>query len=275
MKKFGKGQIMSIKLIAMDLDGTLLTSERLVSERTIKTLKAARERGVHLTIATGRMMNSAEHFGSLIGADVPLISCNGSLVQKPDEDEPLFCRRLPDEVAQKLLTLCHERGWYCQWYVGRSIYAEKYLPEFFQAYRTIKNFKVIEVGERYLDYAHNVIQCVVRDLDGGIWKIAEEISAVFPNEVWLQQRTGTSTDITMPGVNKALGLQALMDHLGLGADEVMACGDSDNDVSMLELAKTAVVPANGLPMAKAKATFLAPSHDEDGIAVAIEKLVLA
>ena len=258
----------------MDLDGTLLTTERLVSPRTLAALSAARQKGVHLTIATGRMLNSAEYFGGVIGADVPLICCNGSLVQGMGADKPLFRRTLPDDLVARLLTMCHQNGWYSQWYVGKKIYAEKYDPAFFTAYTTVQNFHVVEVGDKFLDYAHNVIQCVVRNLDGEIPRIAAAIKKAFPTGLTLQQNTGTSSDITAPEVNKALGLEALAEHLHLKREEIMACGDGDNDVSMLEFAGTSVVPANGLAMAKAKATFLAPSHDEDGIAVAIEQLVL-
>lgn len=265
---------MSIKLIATDLDGTLLNSERLVSERTLRVLTAARRKGVHITVATGRMLNSAEYFGGLIGADVPLICCNGGLVQAAHSDAPLFERTLPDELTVRLITMCREHGWYIQWYSGQSIYAERYDPKFFAAYTTLPDFHVIETGDNFRAYVHNVIQCVVRDLDGNIPHIAAAIRRAFPTEIVLQQNTGTSSDITAPEVNKALGLKALADYLHLVPDEIMACGDSDNDISMLEYAGTSVVPANALPMAKERATFLAPSHDEDGIAAAIEKLVL-
>ena len=76
------------------------------------------------------------------------------------------------------------------------------------------------------------------------------------------------------GVSKATGIEAIMRTLGVEASEVMACGDSDNDLSMLRLAGTSVVTANGQEEAKALATYLAPSCDEDGVARAIEELVL-
>ena len=89
-----------------------------------------------------------------------------------------------------------------------------------------------------------------------------------------QQNTGNSADLTAPDVDKALGLSWLAQRMGLQPEEVMACGDGDNDLAMLRYAGTAVVPANGLDAARALATYHAPSNDEDGIAVAIEDLVL-
>ena len=111
---------------------------------------------------------------------------------------------------------------------------------------------------------------MIRDLTG---RIDEKVR--LPGEIAAQQNTGTSADLTPPGVTKALGLSFLMEQYGLTPAEVMACGDADNDLPMLRFAGTAVVPENGLPEAKALATYHAASNDEDGIAKAIEQFVLA
>ena len=265
---------MAIKLIAMDLDGTLLNSDKLISERNFQALEAARRMGVGVTIATGRMYLSAAYFGRLIQANVPLICCNGSLVRSMENPEPVFVRYLAKSAVEELLTYCHENDWYVQWYIGEDIYARVYLPEYFASYRTVKNFRVTEVGDDFLSYTEPVIQCVVRDLDGRIGELVSEVQRRFPTTIFPQQNTGFSVDLTPPGVNKAVGLEALMKSLGLTPDEVMVCGDADNDLEMLRFAGTSVVPANGQPAAKALATYLAPSNDEDGIGRAIEELVL-
>jgi Cof subfamily protein (haloacid dehalogenase superfamily) len=265
---------MAIKLIALDLDGTLLTSEKVVSSRTKRALRRAMDSGVYVTIATGRMLRGAVPFGREIGANAPLICCNGAVVQGMEDTEPAFQRCLPDEVARRLLSFCHAHGWYMNWYIGGDIFVESYRPEYFRAYRTIRDFAVREVGEDFLSYAHQVIQCVIRDLTGRIDEKVKMVEQEFGSAVYAQQNAGLSADLTPPGVTKALGLSFLMKRLGLSPAEVMACGDSDNDLSMLRLAGTAVVPENGLAEAKALASYRAASNDEDGIAEAIERLVL-
>ena len=236
-----------IKLIALDLDGTLLNSEKRVTPYTRDVLRRAMARGVHVTLATGRMIGGAAYFGRQVGVNAPLICCNGGVVQGMDAPEPLFLRCLPQETVCRLLTLCHARGWYANWYIGREIFVEHFDAAYFHAYRTAEDFKVrVAVVEREL-----------------------------PGEIAAQQNTGTSADLTPPGVTKALGLSFLMEQYGLTPAEVMACGDADNDLPMLRFAGTAVVPENGLPEAKALATYHAASNDEDGIAKAIEQLVLA
>lgn len=266
---------MAIKLIAMDLDGTLLNSDKLVSQRSLDVIQAAKEKGVGVTIATGRMLQSAEYFARIIGVNVPMVYCNGSVVQGVGEEEPIFRRTFPEEVVRRLLTMCHEKGWYIQWYIGRDIFAEDYRQEYFYSYRTTEDFTIREVGDRFLEYTQGVVQCVVRDMSGGISDIVTEIRREFGNAVLPQQHTGFSVDLNPQGVHKDVGLAALVEHLGIKREEVMACGDADNDLDMLRFAGVSVVPANGSNEARALADYLAESNDADGIAKAIEKLVLA
>lgn len=263
-----------IKLIAFDLDGTLLNSEKLISPRTMQAVQAAMAKGVHITLATGRMIGGAAYFGHLLGLNSPIICCNGGVVQGMDDPEPLFVRHMEPAVVRRMLTYCHDHGWYANWYIGREIYVEEYIADYFFAYRTVKDFHVQAVGDRYLDYTENVIQCVLRDLDGKVEPKVAELQRAIPKGFVAQQNTGTSADLTPPGVTKALGLEFLMHHYSLTPENVMACGDGDNDLPMLKFAGTAVVPANGLPCAKALATYHAESNDEDGIAKAVEELVL-
>jgi Cof subfamily protein (haloacid dehalogenase superfamily) len=265
---------MAIKLIAMDLDGTLLNSDKTISPRNMAAIQAAKAMGVGVTIATGRMYMAAAYFGRLIGANVPLVCCNGGMVQSLKETEPLFIKCLDKDVVRELLVLCHERKWYAQWYIGQEIYAEKYQPEYFASYRTVENFHIKEVGDDFLSYTDQVIQCVVRDLRAGIPEVVEEIQQHFSTTIFPQQDTGFSVDLTPPGINKAVGLAALMKDMGLTPAEVMACGDADNDLAMLRFAGTSVVPANGQPEAKELASYLADENDADGIGRAIEELVL-
>lgn len=263
-----------IRLIALDLDGTLLNSDKLITPRTFAALKAAMKKGVHVTIATGRMLAGAAMFGRQFGANAPLICCNGGVVQGMDDEASLFERHMDPETVRGILSFCHERGWYVNWCIGRDVCAEYFAPKWYYAYRTVKDFRVREVGDRFLDYTENVIQCVVRDLDGNVEPMVQALKAALPNQFHAQQNTGTSSDLTPIGVTKALGLEFLMKHYGLTPENVMACGDGDNDLPMLDFVGTAVVPENALPEAKARATYHASSNDDDGIAKAIEELVL-
>ena len=220
------------------------------------------------------MLDGAACFAREFGANAPVVCCNGGCVQEMDAEEPLFARYFPQDVAERLLAFCYARDWYVNWYVGRETLAPFFDEKYFFAYRTVEGFHAHPVGGDYQSHTKNVIQCVVREPGGQVQPMVEAILEHFGGEVFVQQNTGTSADLTPPGVTKALGLSFLMERYGLVPENVMACGDGDNDIPMLKLAGTAVVPENGLPEAKALATYHALSNDEDGIARAIEELVL-
>lgn len=267
---------MSIRLIAMDLDGTLLNSAKVVSKRNMRAIEAAQACGVYVTIATGRMFISAEFFGKRIMANAPIICCNGGMVQAVGADEPVFESHLSEDAFTELMELSEERNWYMQWYIGRDIYADKFRPEYFVSYKSMKDaFVVKEVGKGgWRKYRHNVIQCVARDLDGRIERVTHEIEQRFGGRIRAQQNTGYSVDLTPPEVNKALGISKLADYLGVRQDEVMAMGDGDNDLSMIRWAGTGVAMKNGIDEAKALSDYVAPDNDDDGVGRAIEELVL-
>ena len=264
-----------IRLIALDLDGTLLNRDKTVSRGNRAALAAAMARGVYVTLATGRMLNSALYFGRLIGANAPLISCNGGLVQGMDEAPPIFSRTYAPALARDFLRFAIGRGWYVQWHIGREIYSTDYRPEYFDAYRTVPGFTVHAVGEAYLAYTEKVLQFVLRDFTGAYMaSMLTEVETAFPGKFAVTLNAPQVADIMPCGVTKAVGLAALAAHLGITPEEVMACGDGDNDLAMLRWAGTAVVPQDGQDAAKSLATYIAPPCDEDAVADAVEKFVL-
>ena len=264
---------MAIKLIALDLDGTLLTSDKRITTRTKDIIARAMARGVTVTIATGRMLRSAVYFARLLASDAPVICCNGGYVGK-EEGAPVFAKCFDPALVREFLTFAYERNWYVNWYSGMEIYAPEYREEYFTAYRTTAHFTVNGVGSDYLRYTENVPQFVLREMKSGVDSYVSEVRAHFGGRLVPQQNTGTSVDINPPGVNKAVGVQALADAMGLTLDEVMVAGDADNDFEMLEMGAFSVVPENGLPQAKERARYVTASNDANGIALAIEKFVL-
>lgn len=264
---------MAIKLVALDLDGTLLTSDKEITARTKDILARAMARGITVTIATGRMLRSALYFARIIASDAPVICCNGGYVGGAEGD-PLFARYFDPALARDFLTFVYARGWYVNWYIGTEIYAPEYRADYFAAYRTTGDFVVHGVGNDYLRYTEHVPQFVLREMDEGIGAYVRDVREHFGDRLVPQQNTGTSVDINPPGVNKAVGVQALADAMGLRLDEVMVAGDADNDYEMLEMGAFSVVPENGLSEAKARASYVTASNDANGIAAAIEKFVL-
>ena len=182
---------MAIKLIALDLDGTLLTSDKKITTRTKDIIARAMSRGVTVTIATGRMLRSALYFARLLASDAPVVCCNGGYVGTA-EGEPVFARYFDPALTAAFLTFAYERGWYVNWYRGMDIYASEYRPEYFTAYATTRGFVVREVGDDYLRYTEKVPQFVLRELTNGVDAYVCEVRERFGDQLIPQQNAGTS-----------------------------------------------------------------------------------
>ena len=265
---------MAIKLIALDMDNTLLNRQKLVSKKNEMIIKKVIKKGVYVTIATGRMPASASYFAKNLGLNCPVISCNGGVVKPLDGSKPIFEVYFSPETLLELIETCYKYDWYIRWYIDDTIYVKCKDERMFSAYKTTKGLHIVEVGDDYKKYINNVTQLVICDINGKIQGIYHYIAEVFKDKIGLQQNTGFTMDVTPPGINKAVGLAKLADYLGIKQEQVMAIGDGDNDLSMIQYAGCGVAMDNAIADLKAEASFITKDCDEDGIAYAIEKLVL-
>lgn len=265
---------MSIKLIALDMDNTLLNRQKLVSPKNKEAIYKAMQNGVHVTIATGRMPASASYFAKNLGMNCPVVSCNGGVVKSLDSKNTIFEAHFLPETILSLIETCYEHDWYIRWYIGGVIYVKYKDARMFPAYKTTKGLNIVEVGNDYKNYINNVTQLVICDINGKIQQIYDYVAEVFNGKIGLQQNTGFTMDVTPPGITKAVGLKKLADYLGVKQEEVMAIGDGDNDLSMIKYAGCGVAMDNAIADLKAEASFITKDCDEDGVAYAIEKFVL-
>lgn len=267
---------MAIKLIALDLDGTLLTSQKTISEKNKAALQAARDKGVHVVLTTGRPLQAIEGFLAelaLLGEDEYSITFNGGLVQENTGrvldkigftiNEVRAIRQVTNQLDLPL-DILH----------GGDVYS---LPAAHDSLYLTANplLNKIEVSDADLpqDFVYNkAVSAVAADfLDQQIAKI--------PAELYDQFEIFKSRDILLEwspkGVHKANGLAKLIAHLGIDQSEVMACGDEENDLSMVEWAGLGVAMQNASQHLKDVADVVLPvTNDEDGIAWAIEHYVL-
>ncbi|HEM5552115.1 HAD family phosphatase [Streptococcus suis] len=267
---------MAIKLIALDLDGTLLTSDKRISEANKKALQAARERGVYVVLTTGRPLQAIGTFLEeldLLGENQYSITFNGGLVQENTGrvldnvgftiEDVRTIRRVTNDLDLPLDVL-----------YGGDVYSLPSAQEsLYLTCNPLLNKIVASDEEMPEEFVYNkAVSAVAADfLDGQIPKIPAELHERF--EIF------KSRDILLEwspkGVHKANGLAKLIGHLGIDQSEVMACGDEGNDRSMIEWAGLGVAMANATDEIKSAANLVLPkTNDEDGIAWVIEHYVL-
>ncbi|MGQ9511743.1 Cof-type HAD-IIB family hydrolase [Thermodesulfitimonas sp.] len=262
-----------IKLVAVDLDDTLLDSRLTVSPRVKRTVAQATARGTAVVIATGRMFRAAVPYAGELGLKTPLITYQGALVKEPHTGREFFHRPVPLELARDVVAYLLPTGFHLQVYVDDTLYMAELTPD----------------GERYARLSR-VEPRVVGDLLAFLWEPPTKVLMVAPEPEIdrllpeLRARYGGALHIgkskpyflefSHPEATKGKALARVAQELGVAREAVMAIGDSYNDLSMLEFAGVGVVVGNARPEIKACATYVTATNDADGVALAIERWVL-
>ena len=271
-------------LLALDIDGTLLTSGKEISPRTRRALDAAREAGLRLVLVTGRRYPAARRVAEQLGHDVPLVLHNGALVV--EHGRVLRCRPLPLAEARTAIE------------IGRACDADPVVHHGARA-----EGRLLVEGVRrsntllayYLDKSHPDVT-VVEDLDAALLedpiqvmfggalaamdallpRLAQALGARVRIERTVYPREGVGLlDVLHAEVNKAEALGYLQRLWGVPASETLAIGDNWNDHEMLCQAGLGLVMGNADPAMLELGLPVLPSNDQDGVAHAIERYVLS
>lgn len=264
---------MTFRLIASDLDDTLLDSRCCISSRVKETIKRARDRGVYVTIATGRMYRSAVMFAEELEIDVPLITYQGALVKTSVTKEVMYHRTVPLELAKEVISHGESEGLAINLYVDDQLFVSKITPEA-ERYSAVIRVPVQAVGslQRFLNQDPTKILMIgdEKRLDL-LWAEEQE---KFGDTLYITKSKPNFLEFTHPQATKGLALSAVAEHLGVAREEIIAFGDSFNDLELLRAAGFGVAMGNARDELKREADYVTASHDDDGVAAAIEKFVL-
>ena len=263
-----------IRMIVSDLDGTMLNEAFRIPEENQRAVQEAAAHGVLVTLATGRMYCSALPYARQLGIDVPLISYNGAVV-KTVGGKRLQTSFLPADVVERVLKFVFEHKWYVQLYSEGKLYYAQATPRAL-AYEKESGIPGHAVGEKGLiEHAQDVPKLLVvtedkETADEALRLLAED----FPEEIMVMKSKENYVEIVKPGVSKAQAVLALAQSLGISADEIMALGDSGNDVSMLRACGLGVAMGSASDKVKAEADVVTGMSGEPGVAEAIRRYVL-
>lgn len=263
----------NIRLIAIDLDDTLLDDQIQVSTRAITAIRAAVAQGVTVTLATGRMFASAVIFARQIGLDVPLITYNGALIRAALTGETLFHQPVPVDAAVDILDLFYHHGWYIQSYVDDKMYVDQ-LDDCALTYARLARIPPLPIGKKLYTMKAAPTKLLGITEPDNVLPLIDKISRLFPDRVYATSSKAGYVEMMHPAVNKGHALAFLAGKLKIDQAQVMALGDSLNDTDMLKYAGFGVAMGNAIPEVKAVAQAVTSGNNEDGVAEAIEKYVL-
>jgi Cof subfamily protein (haloacid dehalogenase superfamily) len=276
---------MKIKALALDLDGTVLRPGPVLSDYTIKILKSCTDRGIKLILCTGRAAEGAERFRLAIGAEGPMVYFNGAEVMDMPQGRILHTLPLGLDVVDYCTDLSRNMGAYFQVFVP---------PRGGSKWESLITERAGSESEMY--YKHTGITPVIDDIKhviaapgvtGAIkcmfiaeQKVQDEIRPRLLERfsenggIYVAQTFPTFLEIMAFGVSKGEGLKIALENLGLGAEEVIAMGDEENDLPLFTAAGFSVAPANAKEKVRAAADLVVGSNAEDGPAVFLERLFL-
>lgn len=271
------------RLIACDLDETLLDDNGDVPPRVRDAVAAARERGARFVLATGRPFVSTHRTLSqlgLLGArDEYVISFNGGVITENVDERPLTSCELDPGVAETLYERGVARGLCMHVYTLDTVYVYNYLPEE-RAYIEGR-MRILETGRSTLSFLRDkgepVVKLLYMSLDSALLRSLEQelAAAGITRGLDVCYSSNRYLEFNAPGVNKGAGLLELARRLGIPQGETMAIGDNSNDVPMIEAAGLGVAVANATDEARASADYVCRADNRSGaVAEALERFVL-
>ncbi|MFB3169059.1 Cof-type HAD-IIB family hydrolase [Neobacillus sp. 179-C4.2 HS] len=262
-------------LIALDLDGTLLKDDKTISEKTKKVLSKAREEGHVVMIATGRPYRSSEPYYHELGLDTPIVNFNGAFMHHPlDASWGHFHAPLDVKVAKDIVEACRSFHFY-------NIIAEVIDDVYFH-YHDEKLLDIFSMGNpnvttgdlrNYLNDSPTSL--LIHTEEEELKNIRKHLSDVHAEVI--DHRSWAAPwhviEIIKTGISKAVGLKKASEYFNIPAERIIAFGDEDNDLEMLEYAGRGIAMGNAIDKVKTIANEVTLTNEEDGIGIYLSDLL--
>ena len=270
---------MKHKLLVLDVDGTLLNDTQEISKRTLAALLKIQQMGVRIVLASGRptyglmpLVKTLElsNYGGFI------IPYNGCQIIKAQNGEIMFERQINPEMLPYLEKKARKNGFAIFTYRGDTIITSSLDNKYIQHEALLNNLKILKEEEFSIAIDFSPCKCML---------VSEDEEALIGLEQhWKKRLNGTLDtfrsepyflEVVPCGIDKANSLGVLLEQLGVAREEVIAIGDGVCDVTMLQLAGMGIAMGHSQDSVKACADYVTASNEEDGVALAVEKFILA
>ena len=263
---------MQIKLIASDMDDTLLNCEHKISERNAKAIQSAIDKGVIFMLATGRMYCSARPHALNLGLDVPLVTYNGALVKGSKSGEVFYEHKLNYDTALEVLAYCKEHKYYAQVYIGDDILVDK-KGKWSDMYSFIIGVPITEIGEELYEIKEAPYKILVMTETEDFQSAWNAFAEKFAGKLVVTSSRDNFLELMEPDVNKWEAVKSVAESYNIKPEEVMCIGDSNNDLAMIKNAGIGVAVGNAKDSVKAQAKIVTASNDDDGVALVVEAIL--
>lgn len=267
-----------IRLIAIDLDGTLVRSDQTISDHTIRTAIAAQRNGVRIAIVSGRPTFGASPAAEALQlADYGgyLVSYNGAEIYDCRTSKMLFSNTLDEAVKPIIYQTAQDKALAVMTYIGKEVVTETANADNeYIRYSSMRNkMPVRPVNDFLTEAAQPIVKCIIVGEPEKLVSIEPTLNAALHGRADAYRSEPFFLEIVPHGIDKAQGLSQLLTATGITPEEVMALGDGFNDLPMIEYAGLGVAMGNAQDAVKAKADYVTLSNNDEGVAAAIERFI--
>jgi hypothetical protein len=263
-----------IRLLACDLDGTLVDETFRIRPRVKAAVSLARARGVAVTIATGRAFPATLPFARELGIALPLICTQGGLIKDPITGRVLHEAKMTLSLAQEIIELGQKRNWHLTLYIDEQVYLTE-LEHHRDFYARMFGLPIRFVEDLSAAVTRPPSKFIVIAEPAQADAIVPELREHFDGRLRIVRSHRNFVEGNPLDASKGQALARLAAHLGIAQSQTAAVGDNDNDADMISWAGLGMAMGNAHPDLKALADVILPPVEQDGVAVAIEQYILS
>ena len=265
------------RLLVLDLDGTLTNSKKEISPRNLRTLLRLQQSGVRLVLASGRptygIVPLAEQL-QMKENNGYILSYNGGEIIDWSTGELLYKNLLPDDVLPILYQTATDNRQTILTYDNECILTENPNDPYVQKEAFLNKMQVRRVENFLQEIPLPLPKCLIVGEPEQLMKTEAELSLRLQRQISVYRSEPYFLELVPLGIDKARSIAVLSEKLGITREEVAAMGDGYNDLSMIKYAGLGIAMNNAQEPVKAAADYIAPSNDEDGVAIAVERYFL-
>ncbi|MDO5516146.1 MAG: Cof-type HAD-IIB family hydrolase [Clostridium sp.] len=274
---------MNIKLICIDMDGTLLKDKHQISEEDKSAIQEAVSKGVHVAITTGRVYDCAKMYSDLIDLNTPIIASNGAFIGG-NKGETIYKNPIDINTFRKFINVVEKYDLKSYLTCNFGVVSSFELPED-HVYKVLNNtlpsdkkikIEVLKnIFEAFDLYPDEILKgvCLSNGNNENLLKAKRELQNICP-ELEIVSSWNDNFEIMKKGSSKGDAVEKLVQYYNISKDEVMCIGDSENDLSMIEYAGIGVAMDNAMLIVKETADYITSDNKHCGVAKAIRKFVL-
>ena len=261
-----------IKMIALDIDGTIMDGNFNISEKVKKTVKKAIDAGIYVVLATGRMYSATVPIAKDLGIITPLITYQGGMIKEFfHSDETLLHYTISTDLSKEIIGELRNYNAHINVYLNDELFIEDeshILVEYAQKRHVI--YHKIEDFQKVIGLNPTKILCIGENASYTT-EIKDSLKSKYAQNLYITKSTPLYCEIVNNCASKGKAILFLAEKWGISPSDIMVIGDQDNDREMLQVAGLPVAMGNGTSGLKEIAKYITDTVDNDGAALAIEK----